>query len=43
MAERLKDIKNISRKICRDTVVKRFSQDRMVKEYIEVYNEIINK
>ena len=43
MAERLKDIKNISRKICRDTVVKRFSQDRMVKEYIEVYKEILNK
>ena len=43
MTERLKDIKNISRKICRDTVAKRFSQKRMVKEYIEVYKEILNK
>lgn len=43
MAEKLKDIKNISRKACRDTVVKRFSQKRMVKDYIEVYNEILNR
>lgn len=43
MAEKLKDIKNISREACRDTVVKRFSQKRMVKDYIEVYNEILNR
>jgi glycosyltransferase involved in cell wall biosynthesis len=43
MAQRLKDIENISRKSCRETVVKRFSQEKMVKEYIEVYNEILNR
>jgi len=43
MAQRLKDIDNISRKLCRETVVKRFSQEKMVKEYIEVYKEILNK
>ncbi|WP_026881958.1 glycosyltransferase family 4 protein [Clostridium akagii] len=43
MAEKLKDIKSISRQACRDTVVKRFSQKRMVKDYIEVYNEILNR
>ena len=43
MAQRLKDIENISRKLCRETVVKRFSQEKMVKEYIEVYKEILNK
>jgi glycosyltransferase involved in cell wall biosynthesis len=43
MALRLKDIGNISRKLCRETVIERFSQERMVKEYIEIYNEILNK
>lgn len=43
MTQSLKDIHNISRKLCRETVVKRFSQQRMVKEYIEVYKEILNK
>lgn len=42
MTEKLKDIKNISRKSCRETVVQRFSQQKMVKEYIEVYKEIIS-
>lgn len=43
MSQRIKDIKNISRKLCRETVVKRFSQEKMVKEYIEVYAEILNR
>ena len=43
MVQRLKDIENISRKLCRETVLKRFSQEKMVKEYIEVYKEILNK
>ena len=43
MAQSLKDIPRISRKLCREIVVKRFSQQRMVKEYIEVYKEILNK
>ena len=42
MVQRLIDVQNISRKSCRDTVVKRFSQEKMVKEYIKVYNEILN-
>ena len=43
MSQRVKDVKNISRKLCRETVVKRFSQEKMVKEYIEVYKEILNR
>lgn len=43
MTQSLKDIPNISRSLCREIVVKRFSQQRMVKEYIEVYKEILNK
>ncbi len=42
MAHKLKDVGTISRKTCRETVVKRFSQEKMVKEYIEVYKEILN-
>lgn len=41
MAARIKDIKHISRAACRKTVEDRFSQAKMVKEYIEVYNEIV--
>jgi glycosyltransferase involved in cell wall biosynthesis len=41
MVAKLEDIENISRKLCRETVEKKFSQERMVKEYIEVYREII--
>ncbi|MEN8907062.1 MAG: glycosyltransferase family 4 protein [Clostridiales bacterium] len=41
MVERLKDIDKLSRKSCRETVIKRFSQDKMVKEYINVYKEIL--
>ena len=43
MVERLKDINTISRKACRNTVEQRFSQTKMVKEYIEVYKEILSK
>jgi len=43
MAQKVKDIENVSRKLCRETVIKRFSQEKMVKEYIEVYKEIVNK
>ena len=43
MVGRLKDINTISRKACRNTVEQRFSQTKMVKEYIEVYKEILNK
>jgi glycosyltransferase involved in cell wall biosynthesis len=41
MADRIKDIMNISREGCRKTVESRFTQKRMVKEYIEVYKEIL--
>jgi len=43
MVQKLIDVANISRKSCRATVIKRFSQEKMVKEYIEVYKEILNK
>jgi len=41
MIERLQDIKKIDRVICRKTVEERFSQKRMVKDYIEVYKKIL--
>ena len=41
MAEKIKGVGNISREACRKTVESRFSQDKMVKEYIEVYKEIL--
>ncbi len=43
MIQRLKDIGKISRKTCRETVVTRFSQEKMVREYINVYKEILNR
>jgi glycosyltransferase involved in cell wall biosynthesis len=43
MVDRIKDIMNISREGCRKTVESRFTQERMVKEYIEVYKEILKK
>jgi glycosyltransferase involved in cell wall biosynthesis len=42
MCEHIKDVKKISRKECRRTVEERFSQEKMVKEYIKVYEEILN-
>lgn len=41
MHKKLLEIKNISRKECRHTVEARFTQEKMVKEYIEVYKEIL--
>jgi glycosyltransferase involved in cell wall biosynthesis len=41
MADRIKDVLKISRQACRKTVECRFSQEKMVKEYIEVYKEIL--
>jgi glycosyltransferase involved in cell wall biosynthesis len=41
MTEKIKDIINISREDCRKTVECRFTQEKMVKEYIEVYKEIL--
>lgn len=43
MADRIKDITNISRENCRKTVECRFTQEKMVKEYIEVYKEILER
>jgi len=43
MAGKIKAVKNISREACRKTVESRFTQERMVKEYIEVYKEILKK
>lgn len=41
MSERLKDILKISREGCRKTVEAKFTQEKMVKKYIEVYKEIV--
>ena len=43
MCQLIKDVKNISREGCRKTVEERFSQEKMVKEYIKVYKEILNR
>jgi glycosyltransferase involved in cell wall biosynthesis/quercetin dioxygenase-like cupin family protein len=39
--EALSRLKDISRKNCREEVEKRFSRDRMVDDYIEVYERIL--
>lgn len=41
MVERIKDVKNISREDCRKTVEYRFTQEKMVKEYIKIYKKIL--
>jgi len=41
MTEKIRDIMNISREDCRKTVECRFTQKKMVKEYIGVYKEIL--
>ncbi|MHC1758167.1 MAG: glycosyltransferase family 4 protein [Negativicutes bacterium] len=41
MADKIKEVRNISREACRQTVESQFSQEKMVKEYIEVYKEIL--
>lgn len=43
MTARLKDLDVISRKACRETVERRFSQEKMVQSYIEVYREILGR
>lgn len=43
MVERLKDIKNISPRECRRVVEERFTRERMVKDYIEVYKRILGE
>jgi len=43
MTEKLKDIEKIQRIACRETVVKRFSQEIMVEGYLDVYEEILNR
>jgi glycosyltransferase involved in cell wall biosynthesis/quercetin dioxygenase-like cupin family protein len=39
----VKKVASISRKECRESVEKRFSVDRMVDDYIKVYEEILKK
>jgi glycosyltransferase involved in cell wall biosynthesis len=41
MADKIEAVKNISREACRQTVEARFTQEKMVKEYIAVYKEIL--
>ena len=41
MADIMKDVVNISREGCRSTVERKFTQEKMVKQYIEVYKEIL--
>lgn len=41
MIERIPDIKNISRDMCRKIVEDRFSRERMVDDYITVYSNIL--
>lgn len=41
MAEKIKELKKIPRAVCRQTVEERFTQEKMVKAYIEVYKKIL--
>jgi len=41
MAEKVKEVKKIPRAACRQTVEERFTQEKMVKAYIDVYKEIL--
>lgn len=41
MAAKVQEIAQISREVCRKTVERRFTQAQMVKQYIEVYKEIL--
>ena len=41
MAQKIKAVKNISREVCRATVESKFTREKMVKEYMEVYKEIL--
>lgn len=43
MADRIKDIKEISRSSCRKIVEERFTRERMVRDYIEVYKRILGQ
>jgi glycosyltransferase involved in cell wall biosynthesis len=42
-AEAVQKVASISRKKCRESVEKRFSVDRMVDDYIKVYETILDK
>ena len=41
MAKKIKEVRGLSRKECRRIVEERFTQERMVREYIEVYKKIV--
>jgi glycosyltransferase involved in cell wall biosynthesis len=41
--ERIPDLSGISRKYCRDWAVGKFSREKMVADYVHVYQEIIGK
>ncbi|HAH25315.1 MAG TPA: glycosyl transferase [Prolixibacteraceae bacterium] len=43
MAAKIKSGMNISREACRATVESRFTRQKMVREYIEVYKEILSQ
>jgi glycosyltransferase involved in cell wall biosynthesis len=43
MVEQIKDVPRISRQECRQTVEDKFTQEKMVQQYIEVYKEILGK
>lgn len=43
MADKIKAVMNISREACRATVESRFTREKMVREYMEVYQEILSK
>ncbi|MDG5815356.1 glycosyltransferase [Chitinispirillales bacterium ANBcel5] len=43
MAEAIKNVSEISREYCKNTYEHYYSRERMVKEYINTYNKIINK
>jgi mannose-6-phosphate isomerase-like protein (cupin superfamily) len=43
MIEAVKEVKNLDRTQCRKWVEERFSADRMVEDYLKVYEKILNE
>lgn len=43
MIDSVKEVKNLDRSLCRKWVEERFTSDRMVEEYIKVYEKIIHE
>jgi glycosyltransferase involved in cell wall biosynthesis len=43
MAEAIRNVTRLDRKVCRDAAVRRFSADRMAEQYIRTYRQILKR